>query len=92
MDHFGEYDYVIVNRDLEDSVQKVRTILAAARLAAAKPDRAIERSEAPRDLPPDAFIRAGHQRGFSSRHFAATRVRKRRRSSPKARAIGRVRR
>jgi guanylate kinase len=33
MDHFGEYDYVIINRDLEDSVQKVRTILAAARLA-----------------------------------------------------------
>lgn len=32
MDHFAEYDYVIVNRDLEDSVQKVRTILAAARL------------------------------------------------------------
>lgn len=32
MEHFGEYDYVIVNRDLEDSVQKVRTILAAARL------------------------------------------------------------
>ena len=32
MDHYAEYDYVIVNRDLEDSVQKVRTILAAARL------------------------------------------------------------
>jgi guanylate kinase len=32
MDHFAEYDYVIVNRDLEESVQKVRTILAAARL------------------------------------------------------------
>jgi guanylate kinase len=32
MDHFGEYDFVIVNRDLEESVQKVRTILAAARL------------------------------------------------------------
>jgi guanylate kinase len=32
MDHFAEYDFVIVNRDLEDSVQKVRTILAAARL------------------------------------------------------------
>jgi len=32
MEHFGEYDFVIVNRDLEDSVQKVRTILAAARL------------------------------------------------------------
>jgi guanylate kinase len=32
MDHYDEYDFVIVNRDLEDSVQKVRTILAAARL------------------------------------------------------------
>jgi guanylate kinase len=32
MDHFAEYDFVIVNRDLEESVQKVRTILAAARL------------------------------------------------------------
>jgi guanylate kinase len=32
MQHYGEYDYVLVNRDLEDSVQKVRTILAAARL------------------------------------------------------------
>jgi guanylate kinase len=32
MEHFAEYDYVLVNRDLEDSVQKVRTILAAARL------------------------------------------------------------
>ena len=32
MEHFAEYDFVIVNRDLEESVQKVRTILAAARL------------------------------------------------------------
>jgi guanylate kinase len=32
MDHYDEYDYVVINRDLEDSVQKVRTILAAARL------------------------------------------------------------
>jgi guanylate kinase len=32
MEHFDEYDYVIINRDLEESVQKVRTILAAARL------------------------------------------------------------
>jgi guanylate kinase len=32
MDHFGEYDYVIVNRDLEESVARVRAILAAARL------------------------------------------------------------
>jgi guanylate kinase len=32
MEHYSEYDFVLVNRDLEDSVQKVRTILAAARL------------------------------------------------------------
>ncbi len=32
MEHFDEYDFVIINRDLEESVQKVRTILAAARL------------------------------------------------------------
>jgi len=32
MEHFDEYDYVIVNEDLEDSTQKVRSILAAARL------------------------------------------------------------
>ena len=33
MDHYGEYDYVLVNEDLEDSTSRVRTILAAARLA-----------------------------------------------------------
>lgn len=32
MDHFAEYDFVIVNEDLEDSVQRVRSILAASRL------------------------------------------------------------
>ncbi|MGV3651723.1 MAG: guanylate kinase [Devosia sp.] len=32
MDHYDEYDYVIVNEDLENSVQRVRSILAAARL------------------------------------------------------------
>jgi guanylate kinase len=32
MQHYDKYDFVIINRDLEDSVQKVRTILAAARL------------------------------------------------------------
>ena len=36
MDHFAEYDYVLVNRDLEESVQRVRTILAAARLERAR--------------------------------------------------------
>ena len=32
MAHYGEYDYVIVNEDLENSTQRVRSILAAARL------------------------------------------------------------
>jgi guanylate kinase len=33
MDHFREYDYVIINEDLETSTQRVRSILAASRLA-----------------------------------------------------------
>jgi guanylate kinase len=33
MDHYNEYDYVLVNEDLEDSTSRVRTILASARLA-----------------------------------------------------------
>jgi guanylate kinase len=36
MDHYREYDYVLVNQDLEDSTQRVRSILAAARLARAR--------------------------------------------------------
>lgn len=32
MDHFSEYDYVLVNEDLELSVARVRAILASARL------------------------------------------------------------
>lgn len=36
MDHYREYDYVLVNEDLEQSVQRVRSILAAARLARAR--------------------------------------------------------
>lgn len=32
MSHWAEYDYVIVNRDLEDSVVKVQAILTAERL------------------------------------------------------------
>jgi guanylate kinase len=32
LDHANEYDYVIINRDLEQSVQNVRSILASARL------------------------------------------------------------
>lgn len=32
MDHYGEYDFVIINEDLEASVQRVRSILAASRL------------------------------------------------------------
>jgi len=33
MQHYDEYDYVLVNEDLEVSTQRVRTILAAARLS-----------------------------------------------------------
>jgi len=33
MQHYGEYDYIIINDDLEASTQKVRSILAAARQA-----------------------------------------------------------
>src|SRR6218665_3762330 len=33
MEHYDEYDYVLVNEDLEVSTTRVRTILAAARLA-----------------------------------------------------------
>lgn len=33
MQHYSEYDYIIINDDLEASAQKVRSILAAARLA-----------------------------------------------------------
>jgi guanylate kinase len=33
MAHYSEYDYIIINDDLEASTQKVRSILAAARLA-----------------------------------------------------------
>jgi guanylate kinase len=33
MQHYSEYDYIIINEDLEQSTQKVRSILAAARLA-----------------------------------------------------------
>ncbi len=33
MEHFDEYDYVLVNEDLETSTQQVRSILVAARLA-----------------------------------------------------------
>jgi guanylate kinase len=32
MDHFGEYDYVLVNEDLEQSTQRIRSILVAGRL------------------------------------------------------------
>lgn len=32
MEHYDEYDFVIINEDLEASTQRVRTILAAARL------------------------------------------------------------
>lgn len=45
MEHYGEYDYVLVNEDLEVSTMKVRTILAAARL------------ERPRQLQLDRFVK-----------------------------------
>ncbi|HEV7291687.1 MAG TPA: guanylate kinase [Devosia sp.] len=32
MEHYGEYDYVIVNEDLESSTQRIRSILVSARL------------------------------------------------------------
>jgi guanylate kinase len=32
MSHWPEYDYIIVNRDLEDSVARVQSILAAERV------------------------------------------------------------
>lgn len=32
MSHYGEYDYVVVNTDLEDSIRKVAAILQAERL------------------------------------------------------------
>ncbi len=32
LDHAAEYDYVIINKDLEQSVQNVRSILASSRL------------------------------------------------------------
>jgi len=47
MEHYDEYDYVIVNEDLETSTQRVRTILAAARL---KRDRFTQLTSFVRDL------------------------------------------
>lgn len=32
MQHYNEYDYVLINEDLEDTTSRVRTILAASRL------------------------------------------------------------
>lgn len=45
MGHYGEYDHVIVNEDLEDSTTRVRSILVAARL------------QRPRQLNLDSFVR-----------------------------------
>jgi guanylate kinase len=47
MSHWAEYQYVIVNRDLQDSVAKVQAILTAERL---KRDRQSGLSEFVRDL------------------------------------------
>ena len=32
MSHWAEYDYIIVNRDIEESVEEVRAVLLAERL------------------------------------------------------------
>jgi len=32
MSHWAEYDYILVNRDLEDSVRQVQAIVVAERL------------------------------------------------------------
>ncbi len=45
MQHYNEYDYVLINEDLEDTTSRVRTILAAARL------------ERPRFLQLDKFVK-----------------------------------
>jgi guanylate kinase len=45
MEHYSEYDYVIVNEDLEQSCSRVRSILASARL------------QRPRLLQLDKFVR-----------------------------------
>lgn len=45
MGHYGEYDHVIVNEDLEDSTTRVRSILVAARL------------QRPRQRNLDSFVR-----------------------------------
>ena len=47
MSHWAEYDYVIVNRSLEDSVAKAQAILTAERL---KRERQSGLSEFVRDL------------------------------------------
>lgn len=47
MEHWQEYDYVLVNEDLELSLARVRSILAAARL---KRDRYTQMSSFVRDL------------------------------------------
>jgi len=47
MSHWAEYQYVIVNRDLEESVAKVQSILTAERL---RRDRQSGLSEFVRDL------------------------------------------
>jgi guanylate kinase len=47
MEHYREYDYVLVNEDLEDSTRRVRSILAAARL---KRERLLQLDNFVRDL------------------------------------------
>lgn len=47
LDHAAEYDYVIINKDLEQSVQNVRSILASSRL---KRERQVDLASFVKDL------------------------------------------
>ncbi|KKB09173.1 guanylate kinase [Devosia chinhatensis] len=47
LDHASEYDYVIINNDLEQSVQNVRSILASSRL---KRERQVDLASFVKDL------------------------------------------
>ena len=37
--HWAEYDYVVINDDLDATLAKIRTILAAERMKRGAPDR-----------------------------------------------------
>ena len=44
--HWAEYDYVVINDDLDTSLAKIKTILAAERMKRAAPDAAFARFRA----------------------------------------------